>query len=122
MFGVRSIRKNILEIGILRALGTKTHYLAIMFALQMVMLGLIVCLFAMAGMYLGVYFGNAILVKGFVAYTGNTLASELTIIRFRYTTALVGAALVLILSIMASVVPVMALRKVKPRQIMVSKD
>lgn len=121
-FGVRSIRKNIFEIGVLRAMGTKTHYLAIIFALQMVMLGLIVCIFALGGMYLGVRFGNAVLVKGFVAYTGNPLAGQLTIIRFRKTTALVGAALVLALSVIASVVPVVSLRRIKPRQIIVSKD
>ncbi len=121
-FGVRSIRKNIFEIGVLRALGAKTHNLALIFALQMIMLGVIICIVSLVGMYFGVRFGNAVLVKGFVAYSENPLAGATTIIRYRTTTAVVGATLVLALSVLASVVPVVSLRKVKPRQIIVSQD
>lgn len=121
-FGVRAIRKNVFEIGVLRALGVKTHNLAMLFALQMLLVGVIICLIAIPGMLIGVNVGNGILVKGFVAYTGNLLANNVTIIRFRPITAVIGVFAVLALCVVASVIPVVALRRIKPRQIFTSKD
>ena len=57
-----------------------------------------------------------------MAYTGNLLANNVTIIRFRPITALIGVFAVLALCVVASVIPVVALRRVKPRQIITSKD
>lgn len=121
-FGVRSIRKNVYEIGVLRALGTQTHNLAALFALQMFVLGLIIAVISVPAMYLGAKVGNSLLVRGFVAYSGNYLANNVTIIRFRPVTALVGMLLIIVLSMAASVVPILALRRIKPRQIINSKE
>ncbi len=121
-FGVNAIKTNIFEVGVLRALGTKTHNLAIIFAVQMLLVGLVICLVSVLGMWAGVHFGNKILVQGFAKYTRNPLAVQITVIRFNHITALVGGVAVLILAVLASVVPIVFLRKVKPRQIIVAKE
>ena len=121
-FGVKAIKINIFEIGVLRALGTKTHNLALIFAAQMLLMGLVICVLSVLGMYAGVTFGDSVLVAGFVKFTKNPLAQHITVLRFRYTTAIVGAAAILTLSMVASVVPIVVLRKVKPRQIIVAKE
>lgn len=121
-FGTRSVKKNVYEIGVLRAMGARVGHLAVVFVAQILLLGLLICLLGILGTAVGVSVGNAVLVKGFIAYTGNNLASHITFIRFRTGTVLAGAALVIGVSLLACARPIIALTHVKPRDVINSKE
>ena len=121
-FVVGGIKKNIYEIGVLRALGARTRDLALIFSVQMLIVGIAVCLLSTLALGLGCGAVNDMLVDGFVSVTHNTLIKNLDVIAFRWSTMLINAGLVLALTLASSTAPFVLLRYVKPREIIRAKE
>ncbi len=120
--GVGSVKKNMYEIAVVRALGGKAGDLASMFLLQMFLVGIFVCIFSVAGLAIGANLCNSLLGEGFVIFAKNSLMSKLHVITFDWTTALIDAAIVLALTVIAAVVPFVIMRRAKPREIIRAKE
>ncbi len=121
-FGVGSVRKNMYEIAVVRALGGKVKDLTWMFMLQMLIVSAAVCLLSVAGLYFGAGLCNGLIAEGFVSFVHNVFMRELNIIVFRWQVALLDAGVVLLLTALAAIVPLLVMRKSKPREIIRAKE
>ncbi len=121
-FAAGSVKKCIYEIGVLRAMGAKTHDLVLLFVLQMVLVSAAVCLLAGLGLWFGAGLCNTALAEGFVAVTKNAAMAELQFINFSWTTVLMDAGIVFGLTALCAVVPLLLLHRIKPREIIRAKE
>ncbi len=121
-FGAGSVRKNMYEIAVVRALGGKAGDIALLLFLQMLIFGAAVVLFSVAGLAAGAHVCNALLGEGFAAFAKNALMRRLNFVIFDWGTALLDAAAVLILTAVAAAVPFLILRREKPREIIRAKE
>ncbi len=121
-FGAGSIRKNMYEIAVIRALGGKTKDLTRMFLLQMIFVSIVVCVLSVGAMAAGAGLCNSMLADGFVKLANNVFMRQLNVITFHWQTALIDAAAVLVLTAVAAVVPFVIMRRAKPREIIRAKE
>lgn len=121
-FGVGSVRKNMYEIAVVRALGGKAGDLAGMFVLQMFIVSIVVCVASVVGLAIGAKLCNSLLGDGFVKFAHNSLMSQLHIVAFDWGTALIDAGIILLLTVIAAVVPFAIMRRAKPREIIRAKE
>ncbi len=121
-FGAGSVRKNMYEIAVIRALGGKTRDLTFMFLLQMLLVSIVVCVLSVAAMAVGADVCNSMLADGFVRLAHNVFMRQLHVITFRWSVALFDAAAVLVLTAIAACVPMLIIRRSKPREIIRAKE
>lgn len=121
-FAAGSVRKCVYEIGVVRAMGAKTHNLAWLFVLQMVLVSAGVCLVAGLGLWLGADLCNAALADGFASVTKNAAMRGIAFIRFSWTTVLFDAGVIFGLTALLAVIPLLILRRIKPREIIRAKE
>ncbi len=121
-FGAGSIRKNMYEIAVIRALGGKTKDLTRMFLLQMIFVSIVVCVLSVGAMAAGAGLCNSMLADGFVKLANNVFMRQLNVITFHWQTALIDAAAVLVLTAVAAIVPLLVMRRAKPREIIRAKE
>lgn len=121
-FGAGSVRKNLYEIAVIRAMGGSSRDVALMFVLLMLAVSLAACVFFAVGLAFGAGLCNALLSDGFVAFTGNAAVRELGILVFHWGTALADAAIILSLTAVAALVPLWMMRKSKPCEILRVKE
>ncbi len=121
-FAAGSVRKCIYEIGVLRAIGAKLKDLTPLFVAQMILVSVAVCLLAGFWLWLGAGMCNAVLAEGFVAVTKNAAIREINFIRYAWTTVLIDAGIVFGLTVLCVAVPLLLLRRIKPREIIRAKE
>lgn len=121
-FGAGSVKKNLYEIAVVRALGGSTRELVCMFVILMLAVSLSACLLFAAGLACGAGICNSLLVDGFVAFTGNAAVRELGVIAFDWGTVLLDGAMILSLTALAALVPLVMMRRFKPREIIRAKE
>lgn len=120
--GVGTVRKNMYEIAVVRALGGKSGDLAGMFLLQMILVSAFVCLFAGLGLWLGADLCNMALAEGFVSVTKNAVMREIRFIGYSWTTVMFDAGIMFGLTLLCAAVPLLILRHAKPREIIRAKE
>ncbi len=121
-FAAGSVKKCIYEIGVLRAMGGKNGDLVLLFVLQMILMSVAVCLLAGLGLWLGADISNAALAEGFAAVTKNAAMREIHFVAYSWTTVLFDAGIVFGLTVLCAVVPLLLLRRIKPREIIRAKE
>ena len=110
------------EIGVLRAQGARTRHLVAAFALQQLLVGIAAALISVLGLFFGAEACNIILGAGFAAFSKNAFMREVHFIRFMPKVALLDVGLLLFFSVVSIIVPLLILRKVKPREIIRAKE
>ncbi len=121
-FAVGSIKKCIYEIGVVRAMGGRTHNLVQLFVLQMLLVCAIVCLVSGLGLYLGAGLGNAVLADGFATITKNIAMHSIRFVSYSWVVVLADSGVVFALTALCSVAPLLLLRRIKPREIIRAKE
>ena len=121
-FGVGSVRKNMYDIAVVRALGGKSGDLTLMFVVQMLLVSLVVCIVSVFGLWLGAGVCNTAIVEGFVSLAKNVLMLRLRVIVFDWGVMLRDALIVFVLTVLAAVAPLFLMRKAKPREIIRAKE
>jgi len=121
-FSLGSIRKNTYEIGVLRALGSSSRDLSFVFMLQTAFVCLTICLLGILGMLLGSNFCNNMLIDGFINFTNNPMMTNIEIIALKWDTILIDSSIIIALSFLSTITPFIALRKIKPREIIRAKE
>ncbi len=121
-FSVGSIKKCMYEIGVLRAQGARTRHLVAAFALQQLLVGMVAAGLSTLGLFFGSGACNVILGAGFAAFSKNAFMREVQFIRFMPNVALLDVGLLLFFSVVTIIVPLLILRRVKPREIIRAKE
>ena len=121
-FGRRAVRRRMHEIGIIRALGGRTKHISGSFILQVFYAGLITCTLSILGMMFLDGIINSILLEGLMTFLGTDKLSHLVIIQFNPFITLIDITTVLVITLIAAMVPILSIHRIKPIKIIKSKE
>lgn len=121
-FAIRSVKKKMYEIGVLRALGAKTGQVARAFTLQVIYVGLITSILSITGIVMLEDSVNEILVTKLVQFTANKQIADLTIIKIQPVMTIITIIAIFVITLIASIVPIFSIRKIKPINIIRNKE
>ncbi len=121
-FGLNSIKKHNFEIGVMRALGAKTIDLGMIFLIQVIFAGAIICVISSVGLYLTSILANDILADSFVVLFESNALKDIQILSFNPIALVVDLAIVIGITLISALAPILAIRKIKPMQIIRAKE
>lgn len=121
IFGANIIRKNKYQIGVIKALGGKTNEIARIFVSQLLAVGVMILIMSGIGIYIATGLANEILISS-VREQLNIYIYNITIIDFIPTLAAIDLALVIIITVLSSLVPLIAIHRIKPINIIKAKE
>ena len=119
--GVKNIRNNIFEIGVLRAMGARTRDISIIFILQSVMVGIVIVLFTLLGMHIASFVANEILVASFESMFGSKF-HRLKVVAFYPPLAFADLFIVWFIVLISSIIPTIWIRNFRPVDILKAKE
>lgn len=119
-YGVNSIKRNIYEIGVLKALGAKVFDIGRIFMIQIAILGFAISIFSIVGILGTSTFSNYLLVHAFEDFMSIEIFN-LDIIGISPKIMTIDLILVFLLTIISSIIPIIYLRKLKPLNILKGK-
>ena len=117
LYGINTIKKNLYEIGVLKALGTKVWDIGIIFIFQIALIGFAISVLSILGIMLASYISNLLLVSAFEKFLTITIYG-LEIIVPKPSIVSLDLTLVFIISIISSIIPLIYLKKLKPLNIL----
>ena len=117
------IKHNVYELGLMKAFGAKTKDLVMMFAVQMVFSSLIVCGLLYTASEIFINFADTLLKNGVLAYSG-TKPEYLQFHTFVFLDGyfFINISLIASATILSVIVPIVAIRKIKPLTIIRTKN
>ena len=116
-FGINSIKNNIYEVGVLKALGAKSFDIGKIFVLQIIMVGFLICISSIIGMYASSLLANSILISSFEEFIGISIFN-IDIITYIPHIVSIDLIVTLLLSIISSIIPLIYLHNLKPLNIL----
>lgn len=121
-FSIRTVKKKMYEIGVLRALGGRILQVAKTFILQVLFLGGIICVLCLIAMLLLSTPINNILVNELAEFTHNQDIVNLNIIQFDISITIIIFISILAITFISSLLPILFIKKVKPINIIKNKE
>ena len=121
-YGLDIVRRKIYEIGVIKALGGRSTSFMIIFGVQVIVFGLMVCLFAQVGMFFIVDLANDVLVKSLQTLATSRIMMDIDILAFNYPLIMSDCIVTFFLCILTTLVPIFALHKIKPINIIKAKE
>ena len=120
-FGIRSIKSNMYEIGVIKSLGGSNKDIGKIFVVQNLIVGIGVILLSVLGMYIAAEVSNEILIQSFKTVLNTTIKS-IKLVQFYPTLVVIDLMIAVVLIIVSSFIPTRFLRKVKPIDILKAKE
>ena len=120
-FGIRSIKSNMYEIGVIKSLGGSNKDIGKIFVMQNLIVGIGVVLLSVLGMYIAAKVSNEILIQSFKTVLNTTIKS-IKLVQFYPTLVVIDLFIAVILIIVSSFIPTRFLRKVRPIDILKAKE
>ena len=121
-FGVRNIKANIYEIGVLKALGCKFKSLSIIFILHLFVVLILTTLLFVAGFYIFSDLANTILVESLKQLAPNNIMMNLSFIKFDSNLVLFDSLWMFVIALISTLVPMIRMKNIRPVQIIKSKE
>lgn len=121
-FATRIIRDRMHEIGILKALGTQNGTVATIFGIQMFLLAALTCVLAGVGYYYFIDLANDVLVESLRRIAPGHVMLDLKFLTYQKDIVKDNSILVVILTVFSLIVPMIKIKKIKPVQIIKTKD
>lgn len=121
-FGTSSVKKRNFEVGVIKAIGGNTKNLALIFTMQILLAGLLICVISSIGLYVTAIVANKILASSFVVLFESTALATIEVIHFNPLALVLDLAIVLAITILAAIVPIVSIRKIKPLEILRAKE
>ena len=118
------IKHNVYEIGLMKAFGAKTKDLVMMFAAQMFFSSLIVCMLLYSSSSIVIELADNLLKKGILTYMGSISEKSFTFSSFVFLDGYfyLNIALIAVSTITSVIVPIVAIRKIKPLTIIRTRN
>ena len=120
-YGVRTIKSNIYEIGVIKSQGGSDKDISSIFILQNFIVGIGVIVVSLIGMYVGSLLANSLLVTSFEEILLVKVGS-FKIVQFYPSMVLIDLIAALVIILVSSILPVNFLKKVKPIDILKAKE
>ena len=121
-FGLRIVKDRVFEIGVMKALGAKSEDLLSIFVIQIICLGLSICLLSSVGMYFFIGLANDVLVKSLCQLAQSSIMIDIKLLSFKPKIIGIDSLAVMILSLVSTIVPLFAMRMIKPINIIKAKE
>jgi ABC-type multidrug transport system ATPase subunit len=121
-FGRKIVKDRIYEIGVIKALGGTNRSFVLIFGLQVVALGVLTCLFTFAGMHIFIDIANSILLASYRSMINSYIITDIQLLLIDTNMVLIDAGAVLLLSLLATVIPLISLNRIKPINIIKAKE
>lgn len=121
-FASKMINNKMHDIGILKALGTQNGSVFAVFGVQVLLIALLTCLLASLGYYLFIGLANDVLIKSLVTLAPARIMLDLDFLTFKPIIAVINCALVAVFSVLSLIVPMVKIKRIKPVQIIKSKE
>ncbi len=121
-FGVKNVKSNIYEIGVLKALGTKSDNLMLTFLLHTAFISIMIIAFVFVGYYSLSFIANDILIDSIKQLAKNQIINEIKFISFDINLFLIDSLIALATSMLATIIPIAMLKKIEPISIIKAKE
>ena len=121
VFGANIIKKNKYQIGVIKALGGKTNQIARIFITQLLLVGMLIFIMSGIGIYIATSLANEILISSVRTHM-NIYIYNLTIIDFIPKLTVIDLILVIVITVLSSLAPLIAIHKIKPINIIKAKE
>lgn len=121
-FAAGNIRKRKFEIGVIRAMGGRTSELSRIFVLQVVAIGLLICMSSSVALYFVTAGVNAIVSAAMIRFMSLITKLTIDVIQFSPIIMLVDVVLIIVITLFSALIPLIKLHKIKPINIMRHKD
>ena len=120
-FGVRGVKQNSYQIGVIKALGGRSRDVENIFVLRTFLIGAIVSVLSVLGSIAFIKIADSILLAS-VESVVQMKFTALTIIEVLPSLLVIDGLLMLALAVLSSLIPALTLRKIKPIQIIKAKE
>lgn len=121
-FGAGNIRKRKFEIGVIKAMGGQTKEVGKIFIIQIVSIGLIVCMLSTLALYLLSGVVNNVLSDAMLYFVKNETLSKISIIQFNPLIVLGDILMILGITFLSTSIPIYTLHRIKPINIIKHKN
>ncbi len=121
-FSTKLVKQRRYDIGVLRALGCKNSSLAFVFVTQILLVGLATCIMAYLGMFVFVDLANDVLVESLKRLADSFMVFDMQFLTFKNGIILPDCIAVLAITLVSTIIPLVMLRKIKPVNIIKSKE
>ena len=121
-FSVRMISSKKHDIGILKALGSKNKTIAMIFGLQVGLIGIATCILSTLGYFIFIGFANDVLVASLKSLAVERVVLDLDFLTFDIFIALINCGIVMLLTLFSLVLPILKIRNIEPVKIIRVKE
>ena len=113
LFGIRSIKQNSYQIGVIKALGGRNRDVEKIFVLKTFIIGMVIAVLASFASILFISFANEVLLKSIEQVIGMKI-KDVTIIKFRPSLVVFDALLMIAVAFVSALLPTLLLKRIKP--------
>lgn len=121
-FSSYNIKKNKFNIGVLKALGANTLNVLKIFSLQILLVGLSSAILSALGIYIFTGITNNILINALVEFLKMSNIQDMVLLEFNELIVAIDILIITTITFIGSLLPVVSLHKIKPMNIIRSKD
>lgn len=121
-FGIKNVKSNIYEIGVLNAIGTKSGNLVLTFLLHTAFIAILIITLVFVGYYSLSLIANDILMDSIKQLSPNQIMVKINFISFDLRLFLIDSLIALATSMLATIIPIVFLKKIEPISIIKAKE
>ena len=121
-FGIKNVKSNMYEIGVLKALGCKFSRFVIIFILHTLIINIILFGISVFGFYTFSGLANTILTESLKQLAPNYIVINLNFLKFDFGLIVKDNILISVISFIATLVPMIILKRIKPIAIIKAKE
>jgi ABC-type antimicrobial peptide transport system permease subunit len=121
-FGVKNVKSNIYEIGVLKALGCKFSRFVIIFITHTIIINILLFGISILGFYMISGLANTILTESLKQLAPSYIVLNLNFIKFNFSLISLDNILISSISLISTLVPMILLKKIKPIAIIKAKE
>ncbi|MBQ9124519.1 MAG: ABC transporter ATP-binding protein [Acholeplasmatales bacterium] len=120
-YGIRNIKDNKYQIGVIKALGGGSLDISKIFVLKTIIIGLIICIISTIGIILFTDLANDLLINSIMSIN-NVRINSIRIISIRPNLIFIDLGLVLLATTISALIPLLVLHRIKPLSIIKAKE
>ncbi len=121
-FAFSNIRSRNYEIGVMKAMGARTRNVAGIFLVQVICVGIAICLLFALFFYFGMPLANKLLMDSLVEYVNNASISGITLLAFDGNVMWKSIAIVLGVTVVSAFMPFVGVMTIKPANIIKARE
>lgn len=121
-FSTKMIKDKIHDIGILKALGCNNNTIGIVFGLQLLLIALCTIILSTIGYYFFIDLANDVLIESLKVLAPTHIVLDLDFLTFKMDVVYINSLLIVILTVVSFIIPMLKIYRIKPVQIIKTKE